>query len=44
MYNDLTYLILNICNFIKKEHEKNNFTDAKSFTNRLTKRGVDRHW
>ena len=42
MYNDLTYPILNFCSFIKK-HEKNIFTDAKSLTNRLTKRGVDRH-
>ena len=30
--------------FVKKEHEKNIFSDAKSLTNRLTKRKVDRHW
>ena len=44
MYNDLTYPILNLCSFIKKKHDKNIFTDAKSLTNRLAKRGVDRHW
>ena len=30
-------------NDLKKKHEKNIFANAKSLTNRLTKRGVDRH-
>ena len=44
MYNDLIYLILNFCSFIKVTMKKKFFTDAKSLTNRLTKKGVDRQW
>ena len=36
--------MLNFNSFVKKEHKENIFTDAKSLTNRLTKREVDRHW
>ena len=45
MYNDLTYQMLNFNGFVKKKNmKKKSFTFAKSSTNRLSKRRVDRHW